>query len=100
MEFKQDMPPKGGFPRIKWKRNIPKSRFNGLMIYAGFFAITGYGVWRLVTGNRAETEKRKQICAERTKKLNDLQEKTNYEAFIQIRKTLNDDLTSSGVGHH
>mmetsp|Transcript_11071 Transcript_11071/g.17717 ORF Transcript_11071/g.17717 Transcript_11071/m.17717 type:complete len:102 (-) Transcript_11071:239-544(-) len=99
-DFKQDMPPPGGFPKVRWKRNIPKSRFNGPMIYAGFFAITGYGLWRVVTGNRAETIKRKQICEERTRRLEDLQRKENVKTFLKVREILDADFSKPGGEHH
>lgn len=37
---KQDMPPKGGFPKIRWARNIPKSRITSGILIAGYLALT------------------------------------------------------------
>mmetsp|Transcript_29524 Transcript_29524/g.71933 ORF Transcript_29524/g.71933 Transcript_29524/m.71933 type:complete len:103 (-) Transcript_29524:318-626(-) len=100
-EFKQDMPPPGGFPKIRWKRNIPKSRISGLMLYGGFAAVTTYGMWRVVSGNKAESAKRQKLADERTALLEQLQKKHNVKTFMKVREILDLDFKSqSGGGHH
>lgn len=40
--FRQDMPPKGGYPKINYTRIVPKQRFSGVtVILAGIAAMTG-----------------------------------------------------------
>ena len=42
------------YERIKWKRNIPKSRINSFMILGAFAGISTYGLWKVITGNATE----------------------------------------------
>ena len=51
---KQDVAPKGGFPKIDYKRNIPKARFGGPSLYLMAAVGMGLGLVRLCTKNKEE----------------------------------------------
>lgn len=41
--YKQDLPPEGGYPGIKFTRNIPKQRFSGLTVIVGGISFMVFG---------------------------------------------------------
>ncbi|CAG8477726.1 7052_t:CDS:2 [Ambispora leptoticha] len=41
----QDLPPEGGFPSIRYKRNVPKKGPSGLTLVLGITAISAYGFY-------------------------------------------------------
>lgn len=41
--FKQDLPPKGGYPEIRYARNLPKRGPSGFMIMLGGVAVMALG---------------------------------------------------------
>ena len=41
--WKQDLPPKGGYPEITYARNLPKRGPSGLMIMLGGVAVMALG---------------------------------------------------------
>lgn len=47
----RDLPPKGGYEPIRYKRNLPGKGPGGIAIFGGVLAICGYGFWRVVQGN-------------------------------------------------
>ncbi len=49
--YKQDLPPSGGYAPIRYKRNLPARGPGGLAIFAGVFAICGFGFYRVMQGN-------------------------------------------------
>ncbi|CAH1756158.1 24436_t:CDS:2 [Entrophospora sp. SA101] len=51
----QDLPPPGGFPTIKYKRNVPRKGPSGFVLFSAMFAICTYGFYKL---GQANVEKR------------------------------------------
>lgn len=45
------MPPAGGFPEIKYKRNLPFRGPSGVVILGGVTAVCAYGFYRVGLGN-------------------------------------------------
>ncbi|CAG8433962.1 12146_t:CDS:2 [Ambispora gerdemannii] len=52
----QDLPPEGGFPSIRYKRNIPKKGPSGLTLVLGITAISAYGFYRYFQGKNERHE--------------------------------------------
>ncbi len=50
--FKQDMPPKGGYPSINFVRAIPKQRFSGLTVMIGGVTMMVAGFAVIAKSNR------------------------------------------------
>ena len=50
--FTQDMPPKGGYPKINYIRGIPKQRFSGLTVIVGGITIMCAGFAMVAKTNR------------------------------------------------
>lgn len=48
----QDLPPPGGFPSIRYHRNIPSRGPSGLTILIATTAICSYGFYRVIQGRR------------------------------------------------
>lgn len=51
--FKQDMPPKGGYPKINYTRLIPKQRFSGMTVIIGGLSMMAAGFAVVGHSNRA-----------------------------------------------
>jgi NADH dehydrogenase (ubiquinone) 1 alpha subcomplex subunit 13 len=47
----QDLPPKGGFSEIKYRRYLPKRGPSGLVIVAGVTAVSAFGFYKVYQGN-------------------------------------------------
>lgn len=43
--YKQDLPPKGGYPKIQYARNLPKRGPSGLVIMLGGVAVMAVGLY-------------------------------------------------------
>ncbi|GAA5841508.1 hypothetical protein JCM9279_000675 [Rhodotorula babjevae] len=54
--YKQDLPPQGGFPAIKYKRNLPTKGPGGALIFGVVGAICAFGFWRVGQGNLEKRE--------------------------------------------
>ncbi|KAF4120917.1 GRIM-19 protein [Geosmithia morbida] len=52
----QDMPPKGGYEPVQYKRNLPARGFRPGALLLGMGAIMGYGWYRLIVGMREVNE--------------------------------------------
>ena len=50
--YKQDMPPRNGYPAITYARNLPKRGPSGLIMFIGGAAVMTLGLWRVIVGNR------------------------------------------------
>ena len=48
--YKQDLPPKGGYAPINYKRIPARQVLNGPLIYAGLFGSMAYGYWQYKRG--------------------------------------------------
>ncbi|PVU99354.1 hypothetical protein BB559_000760 [Furculomyces boomerangus] len=55
MSQTQDLPPKDGFPKISYRRNLPKKGPTGIVILSGIAAMMTFGWYRVYQGL---TEKR------------------------------------------
>merc|ERR1712018_1013848 len=44
--YKQDLPPKGGYAAINFKRIPAKTIVNAPILFGGFFLVQAYGMWR------------------------------------------------------
>lgn len=51
--YKQDLPPKGGYAPINYKRIPAKSVLNGPIIFGTLFGSMAYGAWSYKKGMRA-----------------------------------------------
>lgn len=47
----RDLPPKGGFEAIKFKRNLPTKGPGGAVIFGAVTAVCAFGFWRVGLGN-------------------------------------------------
>ncbi|KAI0796938.1 B16.6 subunit of GRIM-19, NADH:ubiquinone oxidoreductase [Abortiporus biennis] len=56
VQYRQDMPPAGGFEAVKYKRNLPFRGPSGLVILGGVTAVCAYGFYRLGKGNLEKRE--------------------------------------------
>ncbi|GAA5973632.1 hypothetical protein JCM11641_005052 [Rhodosporidiobolus odoratus] len=56
LPFKQDLPPAGGFPAIKYRRNLPTKGPGGALIFGTVAAICTFGFWRVGQGNLEKRE--------------------------------------------
>ena len=52
----QDMPPKGGYEPVQYKRNLPAKGFRPGVLLLGMGAIMGYGWYKLIVGIREANE--------------------------------------------
>ncbi|GAB5353116.1 hypothetical protein AAMO2058_000010700 [Amorphochlora amoebiformis] len=100
MSGQQDMPPKGGFPQINYKRNIPKSRIPGLMLFAGFGIVAAYTGYKVMSYNWAERARREKAVVVRTKDLNDMQRREDIKNFMRTRQQFEEEYKKGGGGHH
>ena len=50
--YKQDLPPKGGYAPINFKRIPARSVLNAPLIYGGLFASMYFGYWQYKRGMR------------------------------------------------
>ena len=51
--YKQDLPPKGGYAPINYKRIPARSVLNAPIIFGGLFSSMAYGIWSYKRGMRA-----------------------------------------------
>ena len=58
--YQQDLAPKGGYPEIKWARNLPKRGPSGLVIMLGGIATMAVGFYFVAKTNRERREIRKE----------------------------------------
>ncbi|KAG2060163.1 B16.6 subunit of GRIM-19, NADH:ubiquinone oxidoreductase [Suillus hirtellus] len=57
IQYRQDMPPPGGFEAVKYKRNLPFRGPSGLVILGAVTAVCAYGFYRVGKGNLERREK-------------------------------------------
>jgi len=48
MRYKQDLPPKGGYPGINWQRNLPKRGYSGVTLFVAATGIISGGFVLLI----------------------------------------------------
>ncbi|KAJ7044663.1 GRIM-19 [Mycena alexandri] len=60
VNYRQDLPPAGGFEAIKYKRNLPLRGPGALVILGGVTAFCGFGFYRLGLGNIERRELRRE----------------------------------------
>ncbi|RIB23893.1 hypothetical protein C2G38_1958712 [Gigaspora rosea] len=56
----QDLPRTGGFPSVRYKRNLPKKGPSGLVLFTVLGAISVYGFYRVGQGNLEKRELRRE----------------------------------------
>ena len=56
----QDMPPKGGYPKIDFVRRLRNRGPSGAMIWAGIFGMTFYGFYQIGITNEEKRLNRKE----------------------------------------
>ncbi|KAG2155044.1 B16.6 subunit of GRIM-19, NADH:ubiquinone oxidoreductase [Suillus bovinus] len=56
IQYRQDMPPPGGFEAVKYKRNLPFRGPSGLVILGAVTAVCAYGFYRVGMGNLERRE--------------------------------------------
>ncbi|KAF4970964.1 hypothetical protein FSARC_2067 [Fusarium sarcochroum] len=52
----QDMPPRGGYEPVQYKRNLPAKGFRPGILLLGMGAVMGYGWYKLIHGMREANE--------------------------------------------
>ncbi|KAG8666840.1 hypothetical protein FPOAC2_11973 [Fusarium poae] len=52
----QDMPPRGGYEPVQYKRNLPARGFRPGILLLGMGAVMGYGWYKLIGGMRELNE--------------------------------------------
>ncbi|KAM0460061.1 hypothetical protein ACHAO4_002191 [Trichoderma viride] len=52
----QDMPPRGGYEPVQYKRNLPAKGFRPGILLLGMGAVMGYGWYKLIGGIREANE--------------------------------------------
>ena len=52
IKYRQDLPPKGGFAEINYKRNLPVRVKSGWTIILGGLAAMGVGFYLVISGNK------------------------------------------------
>ncbi|KAF9768101.1 hypothetical protein IL306_014655 [Fusarium sp. DS 682] len=52
----QDMPPRGGYEPVQYKRNLPAKGFRPGILLLGMGAVMGYGWYKLIGGMREANE--------------------------------------------
>jgi len=52
----QDLPPKGGYEAVQYKRNLPARGFRPAVMLGAVAAIMTYGFWKLGKGIREQNE--------------------------------------------
>ncbi|PWN54102.1 GRIM-19 [Violaceomyces palustris] len=60
IQFKQDLPPKGGYEPIRYKRNLPARGPGGLAVFGGILAICAYGFYKVGQGNLEQRELKRE----------------------------------------
>ena len=58
--FVQDGPPPGGFPAIRYARKIPSTGPSGATMFGVGLLVMGYGLYKVVTSNRARNVLQKE----------------------------------------
>ena len=61
MRYKQDLPPKGGYPGISWQRNLPKRGYSGMTLFAAATGIISGGFVLLIRHIRRQRFEKIQI---------------------------------------
>ncbi|KAL4076201.1 B16.6 subunit of GRIM-19, NADH:ubiquinone oxidoreductase [Scleroderma citrinum] len=56
IQYRQDMPPPGGFEAVQYKRNLPFRGPSGLIILGAVTALCTYGFYRVGKGNLEQRE--------------------------------------------
>mmetsp|Transcript_10928 Transcript_10928/g.21635 ORF Transcript_10928/g.21635 Transcript_10928/m.21635 type:complete len:143 (-) Transcript_10928:237-665(-) len=75
----QDMPPKGGYPAIRYSRNLPNRGPPGAVLWAGLVGTITWGFYRLGQGNQKRTAEKMEVLRLRHEMLPELQEHTDME---------------------
>jgi NADH dehydrogenase (ubiquinone) 1 alpha subcomplex subunit 13 len=50
--YKQDMPPPGGFPAVRYKKLSPQRGPSGLAIVLGAVVVSSAGLWYAIADNK------------------------------------------------
>ncbi|ORZ40038.1 GRIM-19 protein, partial [Catenaria anguillulae PL171] len=58
--YVQDMPPKGGFEPLRYKRNLPARGPSGAVLFASVIGICAYGWYWTIQGIRERRELRRE----------------------------------------
>ncbi|KAF8213875.1 B16.6 subunit of GRIM-19, NADH:ubiquinone oxidoreductase [Mycena galopus ATCC 62051] len=58
--YRQDLPPRGGFETVKYKRNLPLRGPGALVILGGVTALCTFGFWRVGLGNIERRELKRE----------------------------------------
>ncbi|PVV00680.1 hypothetical protein BB560_004926 [Smittium megazygosporum] len=56
MSASQELPPRGGYPKIRYKRNLPNKGPSGAVFLTGVFAVMAYGWYHVYHGIQEKRE--------------------------------------------
>eukprot|EP00118_Oscarella_pearsei_P025593 m.308433 g.308433 ORF g.308433 m.308433 type:complete len:131 (+) comp43982_c0_seq1:16-408(+) len=109
LQYRQDMAPKGGFPQIKYKRNLPVRVSSGLAIILGGTAVMVGGFYVVIQTNKERRLLQREKLQARIALLPLLQAeqdrkvlralKANEEAEAEIMKDVKDWKVGESVYH-
>ncbi|KAJ7087407.1 GRIM-19 [Mycena crocata] len=87
VNYRQDLPPAGGFEAIKYKRNLPFRGPGALAILGGVTALVTFGFWRLGLGNVERRELQREKTWARIHLVPILMAEGDRAAYQQQRRT-------------
>ena len=89
--FVQDGPPKGGYPAVNVKRNLPGGGMSTLAMATGCVLTFTYGMYQVVMANRARREHAREENDVRLALVPFLQAETDVKlAFLQAKQLENE----------
>uniref|UniRef100_A0A7S1FYH9 NADH dehydrogenase [ubiquinone] 1 alpha subcomplex subunit 13 n=1 Tax=Corethron hystrix TaxID=216773 RepID=A0A7S1FYH9_9STRA len=86
--FVQDMPPKGGYPKIRTARHLPNRGPPGWALWSGTALLISYGFYQVGQGNQRRTREKMAILRQREEMVAELQAETDQEYAKREAKLL------------
>ncbi|KAF7290952.1 hypothetical protein HMN09_01273800 [Mycena chlorophos] len=85
-QYRQDLPPAGGFESVKYKRNLPLRGPGALAILGGVTAICAFGFYRVGQGNVERRELRREQMWTRIHLIPLLMAEADREAYAESQR--------------
>ncbi|RKP06029.1 GRIM-19 [Thamnocephalis sphaerospora] len=77
----QDLPRPGGYPSIRYQRNMPARGPSGFAIFVGTALVCGFGFWRAIEGIKERRELRREKLWSRLHLVPLLQAETDRDTY-------------------
>eukprot|EP00794_Sanderia_malayensis_P009774 gene9773-10773_t len=84
--YKQDLPPKHGYPAIEYARNLPKRGPSGLVMFLGCTGLMSFGFYCVIQGNIKMRALRKETIEGRIALLPLLQAERDREQLRTLKE--------------